>query len=169
MHNLSNHIFHLNEYLFCIHRELLIYLVLMKQQCHSTRIKSVVFNYLILCSKKHVSSKSVTVSVILILLLMAEFLHRLICSLSHYLQGLYFPGGAGFLPSTVGPLNSHYLMITSFFHSCTGSIPHMESSGWTSMPFFFPAANRTQVRCNPWLHCSQASWLSRSQRLMGLD
>ena len=34
-------------------------------------------------------------------LLMAEFLHQLIGSLSHYLQGLYIPGGAGFLPSTV--------------------------------------------------------------------
>ena len=35
------------------------------------------------------------------LLLMEEILHQLICSLSHYLQGLYIPGGAGFLPSTV--------------------------------------------------------------------
>ena len=32
---------------------------------------------------------------------MAEILHQLIGSLSHYLQGLYIPGGAGFLPSTV--------------------------------------------------------------------
>ena len=31
---------------------------------------------------------------------MAEILHQLIGSLSH-LQGLYIPGGAGFLPSTV--------------------------------------------------------------------
>ena len=37
----------------------------MTQQCHSTRIKSVVFNYFILCSKIIVSSKSVTASVIL--------------------------------------------------------------------------------------------------------
>ena len=35
------------------------------------------------------------------LLLMEEILHQLIRSLSHYLQGLYIPGGAGFLPSTV--------------------------------------------------------------------
>ena len=36
-----------------------------------------------------------------VLLLMEEILHQLICSLSHYLQGLCIPGGAGFLPSTV--------------------------------------------------------------------
>ena len=41
-----------------------------------------------------------------VLLLMAEILHQLIGSLSHYLQGLYIPGGAGFLPSTV--LNSSH-------------------------------------------------------------
>ena len=33
---------------------------------------------------------------------MEEILHQLISSLFHYLQGLYIPGGAGFLPSTVG-------------------------------------------------------------------
>ena len=32
---------------------------------------------------------------------MEEILHQLIGSLSHYLQGLYIPGGSGFLPSTV--------------------------------------------------------------------
>ena len=37
----------------------------------------------------------------MVVLLMAEILHQLIGSLSHYLQGLYIPGGAGFLPSTV--------------------------------------------------------------------
>ena len=36
-----------------------------------------------------------------LILLMAEILHQLIGSLSHDLQGLYIPGGAGFLPSTV--------------------------------------------------------------------
>ena len=40
----------------------------------------------------------------LLILLMEEILHQLICSLSHYLQGLCIPGGAGFLPSTVGYL-----------------------------------------------------------------
>ena len=35
------------------------------------------------------------------ILLMEEILHQLICSFSHYLQGLYIPGGAGFIPSTV--------------------------------------------------------------------
>ena len=35
-----------------------------------------------------------------ILLLMEEILHQLIGSLSSYLQVLYIPGGAGFLPST---------------------------------------------------------------------
>ena len=39
--------------------------------------------------------------IILVILLMAEILHQLIGSLSHDLQGLYIPGGAGFLPSTV--------------------------------------------------------------------
>ena len=32
---------------------------------------------------------------------MAEILHQLIDSLSHYLQGLYISGGAGYQPSTV--------------------------------------------------------------------
>ena len=32
---------------------------------------------------------------------MEEILHQMIGSLSHYLQGLYIPDGAGFLPSTV--------------------------------------------------------------------
>ena len=32
---------------------------------------------------------------------MEEILHQLIRILSHYLQGLYIPGGAGFFPSTV--------------------------------------------------------------------
>ena len=34
------------------------------------------------------------------ILLIQEILHQLVGSLSHYLQGLYIPGGAGFLPST---------------------------------------------------------------------
>ena len=37
------------------------------------------------------------------ILLMEEFLHQLICALSNYVQGVYIPGGAGFLPSTAGP------------------------------------------------------------------
>ena len=37
----------------------------------------------------------------MIILLMEEILHQLIGSLSHCLQGLCIPGGAGFLPSTV--------------------------------------------------------------------
>ena len=32
---------------------------------------------------------------------MEEILHQSVGSLSHYLQGLYIPGCAGFLPSTV--------------------------------------------------------------------
>ena len=36
-----------------------------------------------------------------VVLLTEEILHQLIGSLSHYLQGLYMSGGAGFLPSTV--------------------------------------------------------------------
>ena len=39
------------------------------------------------------------------ILLMEELPHKLIGSLSHYLQGLYIPGGAGFLPSTVSRLH----------------------------------------------------------------
>jgi len=35
------------------------------------------------------------------LLLMEKILHQLIWEISHYLQGLFIPGGAGFLPSTV--------------------------------------------------------------------
>ena len=38
------------------------------------------------------------------ILLMAEILHQLIGSLSHYLQGFIHPG-ARFLPSTVAPEN----------------------------------------------------------------
>ena len=37
----------------------------------------------------------------ILVLLMEKILHQLIGSVSHYLQGLYIPGGAGFLPSTV--------------------------------------------------------------------
>ena len=37
----------------------------------------------------------------LMILLVEEILHQLIGTLSHYLQHLYVPGGAGFLPSTV--------------------------------------------------------------------
>ena len=36
-----------------------------------------------------------------VILLMEEILHQLVCSLSHYLQEFYIPGGAGFIPSTV--------------------------------------------------------------------
>ena len=35
------------------------------------------------------------------ILVMEEILHLLVGSLSHSLQGLYIPSGAGFLPSTV--------------------------------------------------------------------
>ena len=45
------------------------------------------------------------------ILLMAEILHQLIGSLSHYLQGLYIPGGAGFLPSTVDMIHQVYVLI----------------------------------------------------------
>ena len=38
-----------------------------------------------------------------VILLMEEILHELVSSLSHYLQGLYTPGGAGFLQSIVAP------------------------------------------------------------------
>ena len=37
---------------------------------------------------------------------MEEILHQLIGSLSRYLQGLYVPGGAGFLPPTVPQVRS---------------------------------------------------------------
>ena len=37
----------------------------------------------------------------MVLLLMEEILHQSVGGLSHYLQGLCIPGGAGFLPSTV--------------------------------------------------------------------
>ena len=36
------------------------------------------------------------------ILLMEEISHQLIACLYHYLQCFYVPGGAGFLPSTVG-------------------------------------------------------------------
>ena len=42
---------------------------------------------------------------VIVILLMEEILHQLICSLSHHLQGLCIPGGAGFLPSTVPLIN----------------------------------------------------------------
>ena len=40
--------------------------------------------------------------IILVILSMAEILHQLIGSLSHFYRVLYIPGGVGFLPSTVG-------------------------------------------------------------------
>ncbi len=51
---------------------------------------------------------------------MAEILHQLICSLSHYLiiyRVLYIPGGAGFQPSTVSrflPSNIYYRLNNKF-------------------------------------------------------
>ena len=47
------------------------------------------------------------------ILLMEEILHQLIGSLYHYSQGLYIPGGAGFLPSTV--LHSLFVFKNSSF------------------------------------------------------
>ena len=44
----------------------------------------------------------------LTILLMEEILHQLIGSLFH-LQVFYIPGGAGFLPSTVGSMGLVYL------------------------------------------------------------
>ena len=41
-----------------------------------------------------------------LILLMEEILHQLMGSLAHYLQGLYIPGGAGFLPSSSMSLHS---------------------------------------------------------------
>ena len=52
------------------------------------------------------------------LLLMEEILHQLICSLyslSHYLQGLYIPGGAGFLPSTVVSMDGILFLFTHIY------------------------------------------------------
>ena len=40
---------------------------------------------------------------------MAEILHQLVGSLSHDLQGLYIPGGAGVLPPTVSTKELHHL------------------------------------------------------------
>ena len=37
----------------------------------------------------------------MIMLLMEKILHQLIGSLSHYLRGLYIPGGADAVPSAV--------------------------------------------------------------------
>ena len=53
-----------------------------------------------ICAKRRFRNSLVERKLKLILL-MAEILHQLIGSLSHDLQGLYIPGGAGFLPSTV--------------------------------------------------------------------
>ena len=49
------------------------------------------------------------------ILLMEEILYPLICSLSRYLQGLYVPGGAGFLPSTVAVFCSSFPSHFSLF------------------------------------------------------
>ena len=45
------------------------------------------------------------------ILLMAEILHKLIGSLSHYLQDFIYPSGClGFLPSTVGTRKKTWLI-----------------------------------------------------------
>ena len=54
------------------------------------------------------------VYICIIILLMEEFLHQLIGSLSHYFRVFYIPGGAGFQPST--DINSMYL---KFVHTCS--------------------------------------------------
>ena len=52
-----------------------------------------------------------------VILLMEEILHQLIGSLHQYLQGFYFPGGAGFLPSTVSTQNYiHLHNIYAYLH-----------------------------------------------------
>ncbi len=55
-----------------------------------------------------------------LLLLMAEILHQLIGSFSHYLQGFYIPGGAGFQPSTVVQVQVNNLG-TQYLNSLTVS------------------------------------------------
>ena len=61
--------------------------------------------YIVACtiSNKVVSSYLHTCLYIMAILLMEEFLHQLICGVSHYLQGFIHPRWvfAGFLPSTV--------------------------------------------------------------------
>ena len=63
------------------------------------------------------------------ILLMAEILHQLIGSLSHYLQGLHIPGGAGFLPSTVFQPTGLFLFIQK---SSTKSSPTPGGLSWNS-------------------------------------
>ena len=55
---------------------------------------------------------------------MAEILHQLIGRLSHYLQGLYIPGGAGFQPSTVGG----FFSLRNTWHFRPGKLTDFDSS-----------------------------------------
>ena len=52
------------------------------------------------------------------LLLMEKILHQLIWEISHYLQGLFIPGGAGFLPSTVFFHRGDFFWSVSFSDGC---------------------------------------------------
>jgi len=56
-----------------------------------------------------------------LILLMAKILHQLVGSVSHYLQGLYILGGAGFLPSTVSLSLIHHVSGNALYS--TGKIP----------------------------------------------
>ena len=68
-----------------------------------------------------------TVKWLILVLLMAEILHQLIGSLSHYLQGFStIPGGAGFQPSTVG-LRFWMICKNDSFHFSTYDLQHLAS------------------------------------------
>ena len=58
------------------------------------------------------------------ILLMEEILHQLIYSLSHYLQGLCIPGGAGFLPSTVPSMYGIFTYICFILYGKCREICH---------------------------------------------
>ena len=62
------------------------------------------------------------------ILLMEEILHQLVgtSSLSHYLQDLYIPGDAGFLPSTVPPPRKRFGIIKLKQPSTYGCLGYQE-------------------------------------------
>ena len=77
------------------------------------------------------------------ILLMEEILYPLICSLSRYLQGLYVPGGAGFLPSTVAvfcsSFPSHFSLFAFLFiwHFCWKNSLTRNGTEWKWNPPFW--------------------------------
>ena len=72
----------------------------------------------------------------IILLLMAEILHSWKIVYPIFLQGLYIPGGAGFQPSTVGPIVSNFVHFSLWFWGWNLEIQHVTDTVEIAIDFY---------------------------------